>query len=241
MLHHTRGIVLHHLRYSETSVIARIYTEMFGLQSYLIRGVRKPKARIRLGLLERLTLLEMVVYYREGKSLQNIRELRPAYVFRSMHSDIRKSSQALFINEVIFKSVKEEERNTALFDFLFACIEELDNPRVFLPHFHLAFMARLAGFLGFAPQLNYTPHSWFNLQEGHFEEKQPLHSHYIAPEHARYFNFLLNKPAPEDPQIMIPGSSRKVLLEKLIEFYELHLPSFGGLHTPEILHEVLKD
>jgi DNA repair protein RecO (recombination protein O) len=237
MLHQTRGIVLHHLRYSETSVIARIYTEKFGLQSYLIRGVRSPKAKIKLGLLEHLSLLEMVVYYREGRGLQNIKELRPAHAFKTMHTDIRKSSQALFINEVIFKSVKEEESNAELFDFLFNSILELDKPDLFLPDFHLGFMVSLARFLGFAPARNYTPGSWFNLQEGYFEAQRPAHSHFIFPEQAVLFNALLI----HDTSQPISSAMRKYLLNKLIEFYELHLPSFGELRSPEVLHEVLKD
>jgi DNA repair protein RecO (recombination protein O) len=237
MLHQTRGIVLHHLRYSETSVIARIYTEKFGLQSYLIRGVRSPKAKIKLGLLEHLSLLEMVVYYREGRGLQNIKELRPAHAFKCMHTDIRKSSQALFINELIFKSVKEEESNAELFDFLFNSVLELDKPDLFLPDFHLGFMVSLARFLGFAPARNYTPGSWFNLQEGYFEAQRPAHSHYIIPEQAGFFNALLI----HDTSQPISSAMRKHLLNKLIEFYQLHLPSFGGLRSPEVLHEVLKE
>lgn len=241
MLHQTRGIVLHHLRYSETSVIARIYTEKFGLQSYLIRGVRSPKAKIKLGLLEHLSLLEMVVYYREGRGLQNIKELRPAHAFKSMHTDIRKSSQALFINEVIFKSVKEEECNAELFKFLFSTVLELDRSDSFSPIFHLAFMANLARYLGFAPGRNYSPGCWFNLQEGVFDLQRPANSHSISPEHASYFNTLLSGSGNYDFSIAIPSVVRKVLLDKLIEFYELHLPSFGGLRSPEVLHEVLKD
>jgi DNA repair protein RecO (recombination protein O) len=237
MLHQTRGIVLHHLRYSETSVIAKIYTEKFGLQSYLIRGVRSPKAKIKLGLLEHLSLLEMVVYYREGRGLQNIKELRPAHAFKSMHNNIRKSSQALFMNELIFKSVKEEESNAELFDFLFNSVLELDKPDLFLPDFHLGFMVSLARFLGFAPARNYTPGFWFNLQEGYFEAQRPAHSHFIFPEQAGFFNALLI----QDSSNTISSSIRKLLLDKLIEFYQLHLPAFGSLRSPEVLHEVLKD
>lgn len=237
MLHQTRGIVLHHLQYSETSVIARIYTEKFGLQSYLIRGVRTPKAKIKLGLLEHLSLLEMVVYYREGRGLQNIKELRLAYAFKSIHADIRKSSQALFINELVYKSVKEEESNAELFEFLFNSVLELDDPDFFSPDFHLSFMVLLARFLGFAPARNYTPGSWFNLQEGYFEAQRPAHSHFIIPEQAGLFNALLN----HDTSHRVQSAMRKHLLDKLIEFYELHIPSFGGLRSPEILHEVLKD
>lgn len=239
MLHHTRGIVLHQFKYSETSVIARIYTEKFGLQSYLIKGVRSPKAKIKPGLLEHLSLLEMVVYYREGRNLQSIKEIRPMHVFQSLYSDIRKSSQALFINEVIYKSVKEEESNPELFRFLYESIIDLDRAEVFIPYFHLRFMARFTAYLGFSPGKNYIEGFWFNLREGIYEEQKPDHTNCIDPANAVYFRYLLSSGSDPEDLIYIPSSSRKLLLEKLIEFYELHLPSFGGLRSPEILHEVL--
>jgi len=240
MLHHTRGIVLHHLRYSETSVIAKIYTEKFGLQSYLIKGVRSRKSKIKLSLLEHLSLLEMVVYYRERKGLHSIREIRPAHIFRSLHSDIRKSSQALFINELIYKSVKEEESNPELFRFLFNTVLGLDAPDYFSASFHLFFMMNLTRFLGFAPRRNYTPGAWFNLREGIFETSRPAHSHVINPDYAGCFNALLNKAETETTDPAISAETRKLLLARMIEFYVLHLPSFGGLQSPEVLHEVLK-
>ncbi len=240
MLHHTRGIVLHHFRYSETSVIARIYTEKFGLQSYLIKGVRSAKAKIKLSMLGHLTLLEMVVYYREGKGLQNIKELKPAHIFRSLHSDIRKSSQALFINELVYKSVKEEEHNPALFRFLFDTVIELDNPGKFSAIYHLVFMLNLSSLLGFAPRQNYTAGAWFNLREGIFETHRPGHPHIIEPDHTETFNKLLSSSAQNIDPTPLPASIRKILLDKMIEFYRLHLPAFSGLQSPEVLHEVLK-
>ena len=72
MLEKTRGIYLHHINYSETSIIARIYTEKFGIQSYLIQGVRKRKASFSKSLFQSLFLLDMEVYYRPGRDLQRL-------------------------------------------------------------------------------------------------------------------------------------------------------------------------
>jgi len=239
MLHHTQGIVLHQVKYSETSVIARIYTEMFGLQSYLIKGARSPKAKIKSGLLEHLSILEMVVYYRERKNLQSLKEIRPIHIFQTLHSDIRKSSQALFINEVVYKSVKEEESNPELFRFLYRSIIELDRTGVFIPYFHLKFMAQLTSYLGFAPGTNYAEGSWFNLREGVYQKNKPDHTNCIDPQNTVYFKLLQSPESDPGHVISIPSASRKMLMEKLIEFYELHLPWFAGLRSPEILHEVL--
>ncbi|MDP2424115.1 MAG: DNA repair protein RecO [Bacteroidales bacterium] len=239
MLHNTRGIVLYHFRYSETSIIARIYTEKFGLQSYLIKSVRRHGSPIRISMFEHLSLLDMVVYRKENRELQNIKEVQVLHPFRSIHNDIRKSSQALFINEVFSKSVKEEEGNAALFDFLLNTIVALDDPTAFSPHFHISFLILLTKFLGFAPRQNYAPGYCFNLREGLFEPFPPLHLHYIEAGQARIFNLLLMGQPNPDHTVNIPSADRKVLLAKLIEFYQLHLPTFTNLHSPVVLSEVL--
>ena len=46
MTHKTKGIVLRTVKYGETSVIVTILTELFGLQSYLINGVRSSSRRV---------------------------------------------------------------------------------------------------------------------------------------------------------------------------------------------------
>lgn len=40
MIYSTKGIVLRTIKYGETSVIASIFTESFGVQSYIVNGVR---------------------------------------------------------------------------------------------------------------------------------------------------------------------------------------------------------
>jgi len=241
MLHHTSGIVLHHLKYSETSVVARIYTEKFGLQSYLIKGVRAPRSKIKLALLEHLSLLDMVVYHKESRGLQTIKELKPAQTFLSIYGDIRKSSQALFINELILKSMKEEEANPALFRFFVENLKALDAAGFFDPDFHLKFMLAYAGFLGFAPRRNYSEGCCFNLLEGVFQQTIPSHMHFILPDHAPVFNKLFPATDEESLAPVISFAVRKLLLDKLIEFYTLHLPAFGRMKSPEILHEVLAE
>ena len=114
MLHTTRGIVLHTTKYSETSLVAKIYTEVFGLQSYLVKGIRKQKAKLRPALFQPMTLADLVVYHKDKGSLQNIKESRIAVPYRSIPFDIRKSSMLLFINELLYKSIREEETNRKL-------------------------------------------------------------------------------------------------------------------------------
>ncbi len=43
MLYTTQGIVLSHIKYRETSIIAKVFTEALGLQAYMVHGVRTKK------------------------------------------------------------------------------------------------------------------------------------------------------------------------------------------------------
>lgn len=145
----------------------------------------------------------------------------------------------MFINEVISKAIKEEESNPALFDFLFQMVLDLDDPDFFTPDFHLRFMLKFSKFLGFEPRKNHTHNSWFNLREGIFEDRRSDSGEYIAPEFTGYLNDLLCMDNLCEPSFLIPPPARAMLLNRLIHYYRLHIPEFGELKTPEVLHEIL--
>jgi len=218
MIYNTRGIVLHHLKYSETSVIAKIYTELFGLQSYLINGVRSKKATIKANILQPLSLVDMVVYHKEKSRLQRIREVSGNPPFSSIPYDIAKSSIALFIAEILYKSIREEEANTNLFEFLFHSIHILDLTAGNCANFHLLFMLQLTKHLGFYPNGKYSDKfNFFDLREGVFLERQPEHPHFIPPPLGAYLNLLSETSFEKLNQINIKPDHRKKLLEYLIE------------------------
>ena len=151
MLYKTRGIVFKTTNYSESSVVVQVFTEKFGLQSYLINGIKKPKSKIKLNSLQPLHLLDMVVYHKSTGGIQRVSELRHQPVFLTIPYDIVKSSIVLFLNEVLYKSLKQHEADEVLFEFLFHAIEILDSVSVGLANFHLYFLLRLTRFLGFYP------------------------------------------------------------------------------------------
>ena len=127
MLHKTRGIVFKTTDYSESSVVVQIFTEKFGLQSYLINGVKKPKAKISRNMLQPLHLVDMVVYHKAAGNIQRIAELKNSPVLLSIPYDIIKSCIAMFLNEVLYKAVKQQTPDENIFDFIFNAIEWLDN------------------------------------------------------------------------------------------------------------------
>ena len=240
MLHQTRGIAIHTTKFSETSAVVKIYTEHFGFQSYLVRGVRKQKARIKPGLFQPLTLLDLVVYHREKAALQRIKEINCSYPYQTIPFDIRKSSLALFINELIYKSIHEEETHSDLFSFLYETCLRLDEASGNLSHFHLTFSLHLTRFLGCMPQLNYSEETpYLNLREGIFQALAPGHQDFLNPGMGQIIVQLLQAPANADDSFRIPVKTRDSLLELILVYYRLHVAGFREIQSHHILHTVL--
>lgn len=239
MLHKTRGIVFKCTNYSESSVIVQVFTEKFGLQSYLINGVKKPKAKISLNMLQPLHLLEMVVYHKTSTQLQRVSELRQIPALQNIPYDIVKSSLALFLNEVIYKSVRQQGQDDALFDFIFHSVELLDKLEKGLANFHLYFLVRLTRFLGFFPESNrYTASAYFDLQSANYSTHPAPHGFVIAPEQAIYWQKLIESEFEAMDQLHIPANSRRLLLDHLLDYYRLHVDHFGEIKSQAVLAEI---
>jgi DNA repair protein RecO (recombination protein O) len=240
MLHKTRGIVFKLTDYSETSVVVQIFTEKFGLQSYLINGVKRPKAKIRMNSLQPLHLLDMIVYHKSSGNIQRVSELRHQPVFQTIPYDVVKSSVTMFLNEVLYKSVRQHEPDDVLFEFLFHAIEILDSLGGGLANFHLYFLLRLTRFLGFYPdQISASTDSWFDLKNGVYSRQQPPHALIIEPTLTAIWINILNSNFDNLQNLKISSSDRKVILEKIIMYYQLHVEGFGNIKSHEVLEEVL--
>ncbi len=239
MLHKTRGIVLKLTNYSENSVIVQVFTEKFGLQSYFINGVRKPKAKIGITLLQPLHLLDMVVYHRENKSLQRIAEARQLPALQTIPYDIEKSTVVMFLNEVLYKSLRQQSADEPLFNYLFNAISWLDSLEKTPPNFHLLFLLKLSRFLGFNPALPKQGQLFFDLKDGVFCSHLPAHPLVLQHPHAGQLADLLACSFDNLTSIRITLADRRFLLAKIIDFYRLHIDHMGEIKSHEVLEEVL--
>ena len=236
MILNTRGVVLHHLNYSETSIIAKIYTEQFGLQSFMVKGVRRNKSRMRMNLFGPLSLVEMVMVYKEKSTLQHLREINSFYPATGIAADMRRASLAIFINELLYKSIHGEEPDFALFAFIVDSVKYLDATTDRLAFYHMNFALELTQFLGFSPHDNFSAHNrFFDLQEGAFITATPQHPFFLDEILSVYWHKLLSQQAPDEWS----SALRDALLLRILDYYRLHLPEFREMKSPDILKEVL--
>src|SRR6476660_4153059 len=118
-LHKTKGIVLRAVKYGETSLIVTIYTELFGIQSYLVNGVRSStkKGSGKANLFQPAAILDLIVYRNELKNLNRLKEFKWGFLYQHVLSEIKKNAVALFMVEVLTKCLKQPEPNPELFNF----------------------------------------------------------------------------------------------------------------------------
>jgi len=238
----TRGIVFRQTKYSDSSLVVRILTEETGLRSFIIKGARGPKAKIKASLFQPLTLLDLVVIQKEKNDLHHIRDARVAYPYQTIHQDIRKSSILLFLNELLYKSIQEETVNPELFQFIFDHLVLLDQTGENPANFHLLFTIHLTHNLGFFPHGKYlNENSVFDLVEGQFVQTEALPAeNFITGQNCAWFSKLLGTPPGKFFTMSVPSSVRSDLLEKILRYYHLHLPLTGEFKSHIVLHDVLQ-
>jgi DNA repair protein RecO (recombination protein O) len=238
MIEKTRGIILQQIRYGENSRIVQVYTERFGRLAFMVKGLGK-KSGVQRALLQPLALLELEISYKPSRNLQNIREARISVPLPDIHMQIYKASIALFISEVLSKTLTEEDTNSPLFRFLYNSVIQLDREQEITNIFHLLFLARLTQYLGFPPVNRFSGENrYFDLREGLFVPSLPTHPDFMDTENAALFSSLL------DPGDKLQDFSRRTLsdkkefLEKILLYYRIHLEGMGKIKSLDILHEV---
>ena len=89
MTHKTKGIVLKTVKYGETSLVVTILTEIFGIQTYMVNGVRtSKKSGSKAALYQPATMLDLEVYHNEMKAMNRIREAERSIMYRNLFADV---------------------------------------------------------------------------------------------------------------------------------------------------------
>jgi len=240
MLQKTRGIVLHSLKYGETGLITTIYTEAFGRMSFIMQGIHGKKSPVKANLLRQLSLLEMEVDFKQGRELQRVREVKNSSPFATIPYEIAKSSQVLFLAEMLNKVLREEESRPELFEFLYHSIQVLDLMENGIANFHLLFLIQLTRFLGFAPSNNYSAQNqFFDMIAGKFVLSPPDHPWFLKESESPVLSRLLGMNYQNSTEFKPEQGLRNIFLDFILEYYGLHLGNKLNVKSLEILRQIL--
>ncbi len=239
MLQNTKGIVLRTVKYGESSVIATLFTEHFGMQSYLVQGVRKSKKN-NAGLLQPSLLLDVETDHHPGKNLQRLRSFHPAFIYSSIQEDIVKNSVALFSVELLLRLLPEHAPFPELFDFSLHYFQMLDRaPVQEIANYPLYFLIKTGEWMGYHVKGNYSPSTPFlDAQEGGFTAKEN-NLYPIAGEDALQLDCLLQKKHQDFFMHRLSSSVRNALTDWYLEFLRLHSQQLGPLKSLDIIRTIL--
>lgn len=243
-IHATKGIVIRTVKYGETSVIVTIYTELFGIQSYIVNGVRtsSKKGMGKANLFQPGAILDLQAYHNELHNLQRLKEFKWGYLYQHLFFDVIKNAVSLFMIELLQKTLKQPESNPSLFYFLEDAFTHLDSAdEQMTANYPLYFSLHLATFFGFQLSDTYSAQTtFFDLQEGLFVHDHPLHPHFLQEPYSSITSQLLKVMQPHElKEIKLNYESRRILLQAYQMFYALHVQDFGTMRTWPILQQIL--
>src|SRR5258708_32891128 len=151
MTHKTKGILLRTVKYGETSLVVTIFTELFGVQTYMVNGVRtSKKTGTKAAYFQPGAILDLIVYHNELKSMQRIKEVKWAFLYQDVFNNVIKNCIALYMVELLYKCLKQPENNQDLFLFCEDALMQLDScNKAVAANFALYFALHLTHFFGF--------------------------------------------------------------------------------------------
>ncbi|WP_375251773.1 DNA repair protein RecO [Dokdonia donghaensis] len=237
MLVKTEAIVFSALKYGEADLIVKAFTKSSGVKSYLLRNILKSKkGKLRVAMFQPLTHLEIEANHKDKGTLESIREAKVITHYTSLHTQVAKSAIVFFISDMLRSSVQEEEENAPLFEFLVASSLWLDLHSD-IANFHLLFLVKLSGYLGFYPDDSEAHHLYFNLLDGYFESSErTLYSR--SGEEIELLKRFLGINFDALTQIKLNQKQRTSFLNILLQYYELHLQGFKKPRSLAVLNSI---
>lgn len=233
----TKAIVLSKLRYKDNDLIVKCYTENFGLKSYLVRNAfNSKKGKLKAAYFQLFTVLNIEADHKNNRSLHFFKEVHIYKPFKTLHTHILKSTVVLFLAEILGMALKEEEKNTPLFNFFLTAIFWFDSNEK-AGSFHLVFLVKITKYLGFYPDNTNNTLPYFNLEDGSFEAtKNGPYS--IGGSTLNNFKVILGIKFDGVVKIMLSPNEKEAVLNMILVYFKLHLHGFKQPKSLPILNQV---
>lgn len=234
-----RGIVLHTMKYSESSMVVFMLTDMLGRQNYMVQGIRGPRSKgNKAALFQPMFVIDFVGLESPRVQMHRMKEVQSAVPFASIPFDVRKSTISLFMAEVLYRLVKEVEPQSPIFDFVVAAVAALDAMTEGVANFHLWFLVQLSYYLGFYPGNEYVPGGWFDIREGLFSPVMPQHRLALDADDSRMLATLMAADVSQLDAIRLTREQRSGFMSAILNYFGYHLDSISNVRSIEILREV---
>lgn len=241
MLHKTRGLVLNTINYNDKYILAQLFTESFGRVTYMVPKSKGKNVKVPKSLFSPLTVLDMEVEHQVSRDIQRIREARPELYQYGLSADLSKTSMAFFLSEFLTRVLRDADVNDSryLFAFLEQSVQILEMTDKSIANYHLVFMLKLSHFMGFYPNLEeYRKNDLFDMLNGEFVMYQPLHKHFLNRTDSKALSLLARISYENMHRFAFSRHDRVNIINRILEYYRLHLYDFPALKSLDVLHEL---
>lgn len=239
MYQKVQGIVLNTINYNDKYLLAQLYTDSLGRVTYMVPKVTGKTAKVKRIFFSPLSVLEMEVEHRVNRDIQRIKEARVYLPFYSIPSDLNKTAVSLFLSEFLSKVLRDSGDNNTLFSFLLESVKILEYAEKGISNYHLVFMFNLTRYLGFYPNIEeYTHGDYFDMLNGIFVNKQPMHRHFVAGQDSEALSKLGRMTYENMYLFKLSRQERGRIIDRIIEYYRIHLGEFPTIKSLDILHEL---
>lgn len=236
MIEKTRAIVLRSIKYGESQLIIDFFTESHGRLSFLTRLPKSGKGKVKRQYFQPLMLLNIEFDYRPQKDLQRLSDIGLSVPLMGIPFSPLKISLSLFLAEFLYYATRAEQHNQALFEFLYHSVLWLDGASGSIANFHIVFLIRLTLFLGVAPNVEIIGRGrYFDLKEGCYVDKVPLHTYYLSATDSERLLGLLRLRYQTMNLYPMSRSERNHCVEVIVDYYRLHVPGFPEMKSLPIL------
>ncbi|MDO4461133.1 MAG: DNA repair protein RecO [Bacteroidia bacterium] len=235
------GIVLSAIKYGESSLIVTLYTKEMGRLSTIVSISSSAQSkRLKQPLLTPLSIIEASVSDVKKIAMKRLSDAHLEYIFRSIPFDVVKRSIAIFLADLFYHASQEAIPDEKVYLFFRQSIEALDQDIDGVSNFHILIMFNLARLLGFAPDTGDDRCAYFDLVEGSYKSRCPLHSNVLVGDELALWRMLCRTNVDNLATLDITSDQRQILLEILEKYYALHIPQFKTLKSRSVLRDVLR-
>lgn len=240
MLQKSKAIVLHTLRYKDNSLIVYCYSEQFGRITFLVNGAFKTgKLPGKAVYFQHFAILDVVFYQTNRVEMCRVKEVSVPISLTSIPFDPVKRSVVLFLSEVIYRTVKEEESNPTFYSFLENTIHLFDITQSGVANFHLVFLLQLSRYLGFYPTNTWTKETpYFDYKNGTFVSFTAQHRFYLDAEASKLLSRVITTPFHKTDELILNHNQRLRVIDGILNYYRFHLGNFLEFNSLPVLSQL---
>lgn len=233
----TKGIVLHKIKYSDTSLIVKIFTEKFGTQSFIVKNAFAKKTKINHTFFTSLALLEVTFDDHQLHKLSFLKDVSFISHFKVIPFDPLRNSILFFYNELFYKLLFSSMQDEMMYEILENGILELDDPNDFKPDQHLHLLSRVIHCLGISPENDYSSiKPYFCLEENRFGDLYLENKLFLSASASSYFSEILSLKVIQTPSKII----RNEVLYGMVNYLIMNNEHIKSIDSLPILIDLMK-